>query len=149
MHGLQVKPHTPPQHAHDAAVRLTSFHSVANVTSSAVLASSCPLPPHLVVMCETVVSASTQMLVALALGITPLHCSWLSSCCCADGSVALISEAFALPLDAIIPVEYARLSIARARPVCVTPLPVELRVLSARRLGYYARGASGARYPQL
>ncbi len=86
------------------------------------------------------------MLVALALGITPLHFSWLSSCCCADGSVGVISETFALPLDAIIPVEYARASIARARPVCVTPLPTELRVFSGRRLGYYAKGASGARY---
>ena len=100
-------------------------------------------------MCETVVSASTQMLVALAIGITPLHCSWLSSCLCADGSSALISDSFVLPLDAIIPKDYARLSIVRTRHACVTPLPIERRVLSGRTLGYYAKGASVARYTLL
>lgn len=138
-----------PRHPRSSTAPLTLFYTVANVTSSAVLASSCPLPPHLVVMCETVVSASTQMLVALALGITPLHCSWLGSCSCADANVAVISESFVLPLDAIIPKEYSRFANSRGRPVCVTPLPIELRVLSGRRLGYHARGASAARYPQL
>ncbi len=137
-----------PRHPCSLTAPLTLFFSVANVTSSAVLASSCPLPPHLVVMCETVVSASTQMLVALALGITPLHCSWLGSCSFADTNVAVISESFVLPLDAIIPKEYSRFANSRARPVCVTPLPIDLRVLSGRRLGYHARGASAARYLQ-
>ena len=99
-------------------------------------------------MCETVVSASTQMLVALALGITPLHCSWLSSCTRADGSLGPITDSFVLPLDAIVPKEYARLSTARARPACVTPLPLEERVLGGRRLGYYSKGANAARYLQ-
>lgn len=121
------------------------FCAVANVTSSAVLVASCPTPPHLVVMCETVVSASTQMLVALALGVTPLHSSWLSSCSCSNGSVPVISKSFVLPLDAIIPKEYARLPIAHSRPARITPLPIERRVLSGRKLGYYASGAGSAR----
>ncbi len=120
--------------------------AVANVTSSAVIASSCPPPPHLVVMCETVVSASTQMLVALALGVTPLHCSWLSSCACAHTSLSPITDSFVLPLDAIIPKEYARLSTARVRHARVTPLPLEGRALGGRRLGYYSQGANAARY---
>ena len=122
--------------------------AVANVTSSAVIASSCPPPPHLVVMCETVVSASTQMLVALALGVTPLHCSWLSSCACAHASLSPITDSFVLPLDAIIPKDYARLSTARARHARVTPLPLEGRALGGRRLGYYSQGANAARYFQ-
>ena len=129
-------------------VCLISVCAVANVTSSAVLVVSCPTPPHLVVLCETVVSASTQMLVALALGITPLHASWLSSCSCSNGSVPVISESFVLPLDAIIPKEYARLSLSHYRPACITPLPIERRVLSGRKLGYHAAGAGAARYPQ-
>jgi hypothetical protein len=134
----------------DAPSNLTRFPPpVANVNASAVQASVCPLPPHLVVMCETVVSASTQMLVALAVGITPLHCSWLNSCLCADGSSALISDSFVLPLDAIVPKDYARLSIVRTRHACITPLPIEQRVLSGRKLGYYAKGASVARYTLL
>jgi hypothetical protein len=128
--------------------RLISVCAVANVTSSAVLVASCPTPPYLVVMCETVVSASTQMLVALALGITPIHSSWLSSCSCSNGSVPVISESVVLPLDAIIPNEYARLSLSHSRPACVTPLPIERRVLSGRKLGYHAAGAGAARYPQ-
>ncbi len=121
-------------------------HTVANVTTSAVLVASCPPPPHLVVMCETVVSASTQMLVALALGVTPLHCSWLSSVSCADSRIALIPQSYVLPLDAIIPKDYSRLSLARSRPACITPLPLEQRVLSGCRLGYYTAAAGSARY---